>query len=308
MNMGIISEAQSKSIHSFIHYISIEYEKIFNNEYREYIELFTLIASQTLEKIANCDAPYHNLEHTIGVTLVGQEIIYGKYTCEELVSPQEWINYMISLLCHDIGYVKGICSGDRPAENTFATGIGHDLITLPAAATGASLTPYHVDRGKLFIAENFSSYKLINLDAIELNIELTRFPAPKDELHNDIIGFPGLTRAADLIGQLSDPCYLSKLPALFSEFEEIGTNKFLGYNNPKDLRAGYPRFYWHVVSLYLTHSIRYLETTQAGKAILENLYGNRATVEKELDRFYNEKSNIFNRIPDLFKKFNKKSP
>lgn len=304
--MSTISEAQSKLVHSVINYISTEYEKIFHNKYREYIDLFTLVASQTLDLIANCDAPYHNLEHTLEVTLVGQEIFYGKYTCEEQVSPQEWIDYMISLLCHDIGYVKGICSCDRPAESTFATGINDALITLPATATGASLTPYHVDRSKLFVVENFSTYKLINIDVIQLNIELTRFPVPKDKLYKDILGFPGLTRAADLIGQLSDPSYLSKLPALFAEFEEIGTNKILGYAEPKDLRAGYPRFYWHVVSMYLTHSIRYLETTRSGKAILENLYGNRATVEKELDNFYNKKSNVFDRMSNLFQQFNKK--
>ncbi len=300
--MTIIPKIQAKLIHSCMNYLSIEYQHIYGGKYQEYLELFNLIATQTLTAIAGCDSAYHNLEHTVQVVLVGQEIIHGKYVCEEPISPQEWLEYIVSLLCHDIGYRKGICRDDRVEEYRFVTGINSDHITLDSTATGASLTPYHVDRGKLFVAENFSDYKLINLETIQLNIELTRFPAPKDELHQDTIDFPGLTRGADLIGQLSDPYYLAKLPALFSEFEEIGSNKVLGYSDSKDLRAGYPRFYWHVISLYLKHSIRYLEMTQTGQAILANLYGNRTVVEKELDRLYNSDHNLWTDLLNWFKK------
>lgn len=148
---------------------------------------------------------------------------------------------------------------------------------------------------KLFVRENFSKYELIDLDMIQVNIELTRFPVTKDDLHQDTIIFPGLTRGADLIGQLSDPSYLAKLPALFAEF--------LGYSSSKDLRAGYPRFYWQGVSLYLTDSIRYLEMSDSGCAILANLYGNHTTVEKQLDRFYKgNKTNIFKELSSWLKK------
>jgi hypothetical protein len=292
--MTVIPEAQSKLIYHCIKYLTTEYQYIYGDKHREYLDLFSLIALQILEAIANCDAPYHNLEHTVQVVLVGQEILYGKLLCKEQVSAREWLNFIVSLLCHDIGYLKGICSQDRMAEHTFATGVDGGSINISPIATGASLTPYHVDRGKLFVIENFSKYELIDLEIIQLNIELTRFPVPKDHLYQDTLNFPGLTRGADLIGQLSDPSYLFKLPALFSEFEEVGSNKFLGYSNSKDLRAGYPRFYWHIVSLYLKDSIRYLEMSPSGCAILDNLYGNRTTVEKELDCLYNgSKTNIF---------------
>jgi len=33
-----------------------------------------------MENIANSDAPYHDMNHTIMVTLVGQEILRGKHT------------------------------------------------------------------------------------------------------------------------------------------------------------------------------------------------------------------------------------
>ena len=57
---------------------------------------------------------------------------------------------------------------------------------------------------------------------IASNIENTRFPVPHADDPKAMADFPGLVRAADLIGQLADPNYLRKLPNLFYEFEETG--------------------------------------------------------------------------------------
>src|SRR5207237_927962 len=126
-------------------------------------------------------------------------------------------------------------------------------------ATDASLTAYHVDRGQQYVAENFADHPLIDIKRVQRNIELTRFPVPNDEEHQDTYGYPGLTRAADLIGQLSDPRYLQKIPALFYEFEETGTNQQLGYRHPGDLRAGYPTFYRQVVYPFIQNGLGYLK-------------------------------------------------
>lgn len=80
---------------------------------------------------------------------------------------------------------------------------------------------------------------------------------------------------------MSDPEYLQKLPALFYEFEETGTNKNLGYKNPGDLRAGFPKFYKNVVHQYIEEGLRYLELTPEGKKIVHNLTENIRTVESE---------------------------
>jgi hypothetical protein len=93
------------------------------------------------------------------------------------------------------------------------------------------------------------------------------------------VNYPGLVRAADLIGQLSDPRYLQKVTALFYEFEETGQNQVLKYRNPADLREGYPKFYWNVVYRYVKDAIGYLELTQQGKQIVANLNANVFRVE-----------------------------
>lgn len=268
-------------ISDFVEKLRAGYHRTYGGLNPDYEDIIAWAGSMALENIANSDALYHNVEHTILVALVGQEILRGKHIREGGVTCEAWLHFIISLVCHDIGYVKGVCRADDDRNHKYATGSNDDMVHLPPGASDASLTPYHVDRGKLFIEERFGSNSIINSELIKRNIELTRFPVPKEGDHQDTIDFPGLVRAADLIGQLSDPRYLKKISALFYEFEETGQNKYLKYEHPGDLRRNYPKFYWHVVDPYIQDGLRYLSLTQEGKQIIANLYSNVFMVENE---------------------------
>lgn len=266
-------------IDHFVQSLKDGYRRAYGSLKSEYEEIIGWIGSMALENIANSDALYHDVEHTILVTLVGQEILRGKHIREGGVSSEDWLHFIISLLCHDIGYVKGVCRDDTPGH--YATGQRGEVIELPPGASDASLTPYHVDRGKLFVDERFGNNKLISAEIIKRNIELTRFPVPDKDDHKDTVNYPGLIRAADLIGQLSDLRYLKKIGALFYEFYETGESKRLGYEHPGDLRRNYPKFYWKVVYPYVKDGMRYLELTQQGKQVLANLHSNVFVVEHD---------------------------
>ncbi|WP_414584887.1 Npun_R2479 family HD domain-containing metalloprotein [Scytonema sp. PCC 10023] len=268
-------------IDAFVAQIREGYRRTYGCLKNDYQDIIAWAGNMALENIANSDALYHNVEHSILVTLVGQEILRGKHIREGGVSSEDWLHFMISLVCHDIGYVKGVCRQDREEEGLYATGKDGKMIPLPPGASDASLTPYHVDRAKLFIDERFGGHKLIDSQVIKSNIELTRFPVPAAEDHQDTNNFAGLVRAADLIGQLSDPRYLKKITSLFYEFEETGTNRVLGYETPGDLRKNYAKFYWNVVYPYIKDALRYISLTQQGKQIIANLYSNVFVVEHE---------------------------
>lgn len=232
-----------------------------------------------LENIANSDALYHNVDHTVMVTLVGQAILQGKHLLEGGVTPRDWLHVMMALLCHDIGFVRGICRLDR--DNVVATGIGDDTIVVPAGTTDAALSPYHVDRSKLFIKERFSQPLFIEIDtdAIVSYIEMTRFPIPTDPAYRPSNDYASLVRAADFIGQLGDPNYLRKLPALFYELEEVDNKAKIGYESLEDMRCNYARFYWDVVSPYIQDALDYLRVTQEGKQWIANLHSHVFDVE-----------------------------
>ncbi|MEM0980313.1 MAG: Npun_R2479 family HD domain-containing metalloprotein [Cyanobacteria bacterium P01_H01_bin.58] len=268
-------------ISDFVDKLRAGYHRTYGGLNPDYEDIIAWAGSMALENIANSDALYHNVEHTILVALVGQEILRGKQIREGGVSTDDWLHFIISLVCHDIGYVKGVCRTDIDRDHRYATGNGDELVELSPGASDASLTPYHVDRGKLFIAERFGKNRIIDAEVLKRNVELTRFPVPKEEDHQDTRHFPGLVRAADLIGQLSDPRYLKKIGALFYEFEETGQNKYLNYRHPDDLKRNYPKFYWNVVHPYIQDGLRYLSLTQEGKQIIANLYSNVFMVENE---------------------------
>ena len=70
------------------------------------------MAQLAVERISSSDALYHDVNHTVLVTLVGQTILRGRIMVEE-VKPEDWLHFTVATLCHDIGYLRGICPGDR---------------------------------------------------------------------------------------------------------------------------------------------------------------------------------------------------
>jgi hypothetical protein len=257
-------------IDTFVEQMKAAYVRTYGLLEPEYPNVIAFVGRIALENIANSDAPYHDVNHTILVTEVGQEILKGRHISQGGVGPRDWLHFVISLLCHDIGYVRGVCFGDR--DGTYVTDADGKTVTLPPGATDASLTPYHVTRSQIFVRERFGKVGMLDCDVIARNIEHTRFPVPGDGDHASTIDYPGLVRASDLIGQLADINYRRKVPALFTEFQETGTNARLGYATPADLRHAYPTFFWKAVTPFIQDGLRYLRVTQEGKQWMANLY------------------------------------
>ena len=249
----------------------------------QYGNILGWIARQALENISNTDALYHNIEHTVMVALAGQEILRGKHLREGGVTPHHWLQFMTACLCHDIGYVRGVCRNDRGGH--FDNGFG-EMLAAPAGCSDASLTPYHVDRGKLFVRERFSSNMIEDAMDMELvcdYIEKTRFGAADLSRDEDISAYPALVQAADFIGQLGDPSYLRKIPALYYEFQEIGVLEQLGYTSPGAMRTGYAQFFWRMVSPRIQGALHYLNVSHQGKQWVASLYAHVFTVEHHCD-------------------------
>ncbi len=243
--------------------------RLFGSSQHEHAERLDGIARIALECLGRSDALYHNLEHTFLVTLVGRDILRGRMLTERL-EPDDYAHLIVACLLHDIGYVRGILSGDR--DGRYVVAPDGSTVTLPRGASDAALTLHHVDRSKLFAKERLGTSPAIDAGRVAWAIEFTRFPAcaAADEGSDDREG--RLVQAADLIGQLGDPLYLRKANALYYEFEEIGLNRQLGYASPADLVERYPDFYWKRVSPHLTEAIGYLNVTASGRQWIANLH------------------------------------
>lgn len=266
---------QELTIDMFVEQLRNSYRRTYGDLRGDHGNITCWVGRLALENISNSDALYHDIDHTIMVSLAGLSIIEGKHLREGGVSPRDWMRYMIAVLCHDIGYVKGVLKDD--SATTFSTGDGRQVEILPDG-TDVALTPYHVNRGRQFVLERFGAGLLDEMDkqvdAVKIAeyIEMTRFPPPQDEKYKDTKGLGGLVRAADFVGQLGDPDYFRKTPALFYEFQELGLNAKFGYNSPHDMRKNYASFYWEQVNPYLKDALVYLRLTEDGKQWVANMH------------------------------------
>lgn len=252
-------------------YLADLYLQYFAHRNPEYASYLGGAARLVLERLGNSDALYHDVEHTMMVTLVGQQIIRGRLLSEAL-TPEDWLHYTCALLIHDIGYVRGACKGDG-AKDVVIDEDGN-RVTPPRGASDAYLAPYHIERGKIYARERFTGSKYVDEERIIRSIELTRFPVPDHGDYLETESEAALVRAADLIGQMADPFYHRKINALYHEFVEIGMADKLNYKNPADLVVKYPEFFWGCVQPYIAPALRYLELTTEGKQWVANLYNN----------------------------------
>ncbi|MCF7763777.1 MAG: metal-dependent phosphohydrolase [Verrucomicrobia bacterium] len=269
---------RSLAIEQVIEELRYEYEQVYGLWEAEYKNILAWMARLALENMANSDTVYHDMNHTIQVTLAAQQILRGKHLLEGGVQPKDWLHVITAALCHDIGFVKGICRGD--STDAVATGVAGERVPFPIGASNAFLAQYHVDRGKLFILERFEGHPIIDPKMVIDCIEMTRFPAPETDWYRDTSSYPALVRAADLIGQMGDPDYLRKVPALYFELAETGAAQAMGFQSPGMMRTQYGSFFRETISLYIQNAIRYLEVTQEGKQWIANLHAHVFTAER----------------------------
>lgn len=248
----------------------------FGSTQTRFTELVPGAARVALECIANSDALYHNVEHTLLVTLAAHDILRGRalYTQHRA---DEYAHIITACLAHDIGYVRGALKDDD--ADSFVIDAAGNKVTLPRGSSDAALMPHHVDRSKLYIMDRIAAEAPYDRQRLANAIEGTRFPANGGQQYDEEAS---IVRAADFIGQLGDPNYIRKANALYHEFEEVGINRQLGYDSPADIVDRYPQFYWNSVAPHVQTAIRYLNMTASGRQWVANLYSNVFRAEREI--------------------------
>ena len=189
-----------------------------------------------------CDTLYHDLRHTLDMTLAMARLIDGHdRSCtptDRLGARRAMLGILIALL-HDSGYLK------RSSE----VGVGN----------GAVFTKVHVSRSADFISaylpkigfarEAPLASRLVHFTGYEMDVADIQVEDPRDRM----IGF--MVGTADLIGQMSDRMYLEKVRRfLYDEFvwakiarERLPDGReIVRYSSPEDLILKTPSFYEHV--------------------------------------------------------------
>src|SRR4051812_3356414 len=140
--MITIPELVAQALGSFL---TSETNNRFGSSHARLAEVLPFAARLTLECIGNSDALYHNVEHSMLVTLAGHDILMGR-TVLRATTPSDYANFIMACLTHDIGYVRGILQGDD--NETYVVDLSGRTVRLARGSSDAALAPYHVDRSK----------------------------------------------------------------------------------------------------------------------------------------------------------------
>src|SRR5450631_2063761 len=158
-------------------FLAKDFRRVFGPAHDDMAERLGSLARSTIECLARSDALYHNYEHTLQVTMVGRDILEGM-TLSQRIEPTDYSHLIVACLLHDIGYMRGVLSGDTETE--FVVDGSGKRIMLPRGASDAALSPYHVDRSKLFAFERLGNSPTIDASRVAAAIKMTRFPSRTD--------------------------------------------------------------------------------------------------------------------------------
>jgi hypothetical protein len=189
-----------------------------------------------------CDTLYHDLRHTLDMTLATARLIDGHdrvcAPADQLGARRAMSGVMVALL-HDSGYIRRV--SESGVEN------------------GAVFTKVHVSRSAEFLRgylptigfapEAATAVQLAHFTGYELDIDEIGLKDPKDHLLGCIIG------TSDLVAQMADRQYIEKCrDFLYREFVWGGIarevqpdgREIVRYASPTDLVIKTPGFYHYL--------------------------------------------------------------
>ena len=181
------------------------------------------------------DARYHDLQHTLQVTLCMARLLHGRHGAKAspVLTQKMFEIGLLAILLHDTGYLKK----------------RKDI-----QGTGAKYTLIHVDRSiefaadllrekKVPIAEIRAVQNMIRCTGVNVNLSAIPFQSEQERITGYALG------TGDLLGQMAADDYVEKLPILYSEFAEafhynagkMGSEEM--FSNAEDLLQKTPLFW-----------------------------------------------------------------
>jgi hypothetical protein len=212
-----------------------------------------------------CDTTYHDMQHTLDMTLALARLVTGYERSAELadrLGASRAQMAIITSLFHDSGYIR-----HKERDSDFSN--------------GAEFTLHHVSRSADFLRRYLPelglsrdvgvSSMIVHFTGYELDLDDIELDDPRDIICGHLIG------TADLIAQMADRCYLEKCrDRLYKEFvvggvavENAGPGEYMvRYKSGKDLLEKTPVFYQQVMRERLNTKFnrvyRYIEVLYNG--------------------------------------------
>jgi hypothetical protein len=186
-----------------------------------------------------CDTEYHNLQHTLDVTLAMARLMDGYERSRgrgEAIGSRLFLFGMVAALLHDIGYIR------REKDTRHRNGAEYTLKHV--ARSGRFIEEYMGQIGMSDLAKVAS--QIVHFTGYERPVQSIKTPGLMFRLLGNMLG------TADIIAQMSDRCYLEKCrDRLYPEFVAGGLampkvpepTKDPVFSSPAELVSKTPVFY-----------------------------------------------------------------
>ena len=165
-------------------FLSRETEGRFGSSHAAVTQLLPFAARLTLECIGNSDALYHDIEHTMLVTLVGHDILAGRALQRTTTATDYRIHSGLPRPRHRL------CPRHRPGrqrkDGTYVADLSGRKVKLPVGSSDAALGPYHVDRSKLFVVERLDATEEVDAGRIALPSNTRIVPQARAQLEHTV--------------------------------------------------------------------------------------------------------------------------
>lgn len=256
-------------INAFIDRLIADHGQYFPSAPPAHGEAIARVARLSLSRIARSNALYHDLDHTLLVTMVGQDMLRGRIARSADVSSEDWVHFAASLLLFGVGFVRGACPGDQ--GNRCVIDNNGDSVLLPPGKTDGSLWPYYAVRSKIFAAHYLAHDTVLDWERVVANVDYSRFP-PDIDLNPETASYPGLLRAAHLIGTIGDPNFFQKVKPLHLELAESGMLYAIGYETVAEFQENFAEFYHHALEPLIRDGLALLEYTPQGRVWMTHIH------------------------------------
>jgi len=215
-----------------------------------------------------CDTLYHDLRHTLDVSLAMARLVDGHdriQAAPDLLGPRRAMLGIIIALLHDSGYLRRASESD--------------------VGNGAVFTKMHVSRSSDFLSQYLpkiglaeeapTASRLVHFTGYEYEVEDIEIADAKDRLLGYMVG------TADLIAQMSDRVYLEKCrDFLYDEFvwggiareKLLDGREVVNYRSAEDLIRKTPDYYQHVARKRIDDKLGAVDRFAAAHFDGANLY------------------------------------
>ncbi len=245
---------------------SIEYQ---NNEVMQASDIVKNMALIAFTRFAKSSSLYFSLGNALSTSAIGLHVLNAMRCRDGVVTPEQVINLMASVLFCNIGIIKGVLEDDDGENQKISA-------DKPAAIdhthTDSSMWSYKAFRSKKFIQDVSFLDTNTNFKIVSRAIDYADFFGGTPQGNIAVDETAKYVRAIQIISLMSDNNYDRKMVEFYLSAKEAGLIDEKIFKNLAEFRAKWVHYFWERLYPDVGEEILLLRETSQGRSIVSQMY------------------------------------